>query len=165
HAQELSCKHNFCVQCLAQYTGTLCPAPICAGTRSSDVIVDEMAGNTTTQIAFGSHTMSVLDLEDRQRCDARRGAFACVNVARMHLINCRHRICYDCLTEKIEQNVQNSKSDKHLWKAKIIKNLPIVPSQFSNKKTILLPYSFVSSYTNTKVPSQKPSDKKNMADW
>uniref|UniRef100_A0A0R3PHQ4 Zf-C3HC4 domain-containing protein n=1 Tax=Angiostrongylus costaricensis TaxID=334426 RepID=A0A0R3PHQ4_ANGCS len=109
HVQELSCKHNFCVQCLAQYTGTLCPAPICAGTRSSDVIVDEMAGNTTTQIAFGSHTMSVLDLEDRQRCDARRGAFACVNVARMHLINCRHRICYDCLTEKIEQNVHNNK--------------------------------------------------------
>ncbi|KAE9418866.1 hypothetical protein Angca_001630, partial [Angiostrongylus cantonensis] len=113
--QELSCKHNFCVQCLAQYTGTLCPAPICAGTRSSDVIVDEMAGvegNTTTQIAFGSHTMSVLDLEDRQRCDARRGAFACVNVARMHLINCRHRICYDCLTEKIEQNVQNNEAPR-----------------------------------------------------
>ncbi|EYC22820.1 hypothetical protein Y032_0016g2969 [Ancylostoma ceylanicum] len=108
--QELSCKHNFCVQCLAQYTGTLCPAPLCAGTRSSDVIVDEMAGvegSAATKIAFGSHTLSVLDLEERQRCEARRGAFPCVNAARMHLINCRHRICYDCLSEKINHDVIN----------------------------------------------------------
>ncbi|XGW28630.1 hypothetical protein V3C99_008422, partial [Haemonchus contortus] len=106
--QELNCKHNFCVQCLAQCSGTLCPAPACSGTRSSDVIVDEMAGvegNTVTQISFGTLTLSVLDLDERQRCEARRGAFACVNVARMHLINCRHRFCYDCLSEKIDCDV------------------------------------------------------------
>ncbi|KAK6747627.1 hypothetical protein RB195_000679 [Necator americanus] len=108
--QELSCKHNFCVQCLAQYTGFLCPAPLCEGTRSSDVIVDEIAGvegSTATQIAFGSHTLSVLDLEERKRCESRRGAFPCVNAARMYLINCRHRICYDCLSEKINHDVTN----------------------------------------------------------
>ncbi|KAK6029615.1 hypothetical protein OSTOST_04271, partial [Ostertagia ostertagi] len=95
----------------APLLGTLCPAPVCSGTRSSDVIVDEMAGvegNTVTQISFGSHTLSVLDLDERQRCEARRGAFACVNVARMHLINCRHRFCYDCLSEKIARDVSNN---------------------------------------------------------
>ncbi|VDO94628.1 unnamed protein product [Heligmosomoides polygyrus] len=85
----------------------MCPAPACSGTRSSDVIVDEMAGNTTTQISFGSHTLSVLDLDERQRCEARRGAFLCVNTARMRLINCRHRICYDCLSQKIDQDIVN----------------------------------------------------------
>ncbi|WKY05866.1 hypothetical protein Q1695_006238 [Nippostrongylus brasiliensis] len=108
--QELNCKHSFCTQCLSQCAGILCPAVLCTGTRSSDVIVDEMAGfegNTTTQISFGSHTMSVLDLDERQRCEARRGAFACVNVARMRLINCRHRICYDCFSQKIETDVAN----------------------------------------------------------
>ncbi|CAJ0601732.1 unnamed protein product [Cylicocyclus nassatus] len=109
--QELSCKHQFCVQCLGQYTGTLCPAPLCAGTRSSDIIVDEMAGvegSAATQIAFGSYTLSVLDLEERQRCEARHGAFPCVNVARMYLINCRHRICYDCLSEKLSHDILNN---------------------------------------------------------
>ncbi|KAK6038406.1 hypothetical protein COOONC_24089 [Cooperia oncophora] len=96
--------------------GTLCPAPACPGTRSSDVIVDEMAGvegNTATQISFGSHTLSVLDLDERQRCEARRGAFACVNVARMHLINCRHRFCYDCLSEKIDRDVHHLRTLAH----------------------------------------------------
>nr|CDJ88181.1 Protein Y57G11C.48 [Haemonchus contortus] len=83
--QELNCKHNFCVQCLAQCSG--------------------VEGNTVTQISFGTLTLSVLDLDERQRCEARRGAFACVNVARMHLINCRHRFCYDCLSEKIDCDV------------------------------------------------------------
>lgn len=29
------------------------------------------------------------------------GAFACVNSARMTLMDCRHRLCFDCLTSRI----------------------------------------------------------------
>uniref|UniRef100_A0A914S9U8 Zinc finger C3HC4 RING-type domain-containing protein n=1 Tax=Parascaris equorum TaxID=6256 RepID=A0A914S9U8_PAREQ len=44
----------------------------------------------------------MLQLEERQRCDGRRGAFACVNAARMTLNDCCHRLCFDCLSSRIK---------------------------------------------------------------
>ncbi|VDO46690.1 unnamed protein product [Haemonchus placei] len=88
-------------------SGTLCPAPACSGTRSSDVIVDEMAGMATNYSKKLGEASKIFRLPCK--CEARRGAFACVNVARMHLINCRHRFCYDCLSEKIDCDVYHRK--------------------------------------------------------
>lgn len=34
-------------------------------------------------------------------CDVIRGIFQCVNVARVTLADCHHRVCFDCLAKRI----------------------------------------------------------------
>ncbi|CAD6196955.1 unnamed protein product [Caenorhabditis auriculariae] len=104
--QELNCRHEFCTSCLSHFTGMLCPKVYCVGTRSTDVIVDEMAGMDeygSTQISFGTQAHNVIDLEEKLRCEAMKGQHPCVNIARMHLKHCRHRLCFDCLAEKLQK--------------------------------------------------------------
>lgn len=123
--QELPCRHSFCVNCLSRVPGTLCPAKNCEFTRKTDIVVDEAEGLSPLTIeveipgagveesleetrgqhvVFGAHAHSVLDLEERLRCDGRRGRFACANVARLTLA-CRHSLCTDCLSARISDAV------------------------------------------------------------
>ncbi|VDN08067.1 unnamed protein product [Thelazia callipaeda] len=102
--QTLPCTHRFCKYCLSKCTASqLCPAPCCTHVRHVNVVIDEAdEGEEEKQkISFGQKLPSMLQLEERQRCDGRKGAFACVNSARMTLMDCRHRLCFDCLTTRI----------------------------------------------------------------
>lgn len=103
--QTLPCSHTFCKDCISKCTASqLCPAPYCTHLRHVNVVIDEAdEGDEETQkISFGAKLPSMLQLEERQRCDGRKGAFACVNSARMTLMDCRHRLCFDCLTSRIK---------------------------------------------------------------
>ncbi|CAB3396879.1 unnamed protein product [Caenorhabditis bovis] len=94
------------------FKSTMCPTRFCVGTRSADVIVDEMAGMDeygSTQISFGSNaTLFKIDIEEKQRCEGLRKHLNCVNIARMVLLHCRHRFCYDCLAETIKSASDHS---------------------------------------------------------
>ncbi|CAG9536723.1 unnamed protein product [Cercopithifilaria johnstoni] len=102
--QKLPCSHMFCKDCLSKCSASqLCPVPCCTHVRHVNVVIDEadQDDEETQQISFGQKLPSMLQLEERQRCDGRKGAFACVNSARMTLMDCRHRLCFDCLTSRI----------------------------------------------------------------
>ncbi|KAF1756379.1 hypothetical protein GCK72_012832 [Caenorhabditis remanei] len=101
--QELSCHHTFCNLCMTVYQGILCPVRFCEGTRSTDVIVDEMEGNSGSQISFGAATSTLfkIDMREKLKCEARKKGHACENIARMVLTHCRHRLCYDCLLNRV----------------------------------------------------------------
>uniref|UniRef100_A0A915PX73 RING-type domain-containing protein n=1 Tax=Setaria digitata TaxID=48799 RepID=A0A915PX73_9BILA len=102
--QTLPCSHIFCRDCISKCSASqLCPAPCCTHVRHVNVVIDEAdEGDEEAQkISFGQKLPSMLQLEERQRCDGRKGAFACVNSARMTLMDCRHRLCFDCLTSRI----------------------------------------------------------------
>uniref|UniRef100_A0A0R3RHN0 RING-type domain-containing protein n=1 Tax=Elaeophora elaphi TaxID=1147741 RepID=A0A0R3RHN0_9BILA len=102
--QKLPCSHMFCKDCLSKCsTSQLCPAPCCTHVRHVNVVIDEadQDDEETRKISFGQKLPSMLQLEERQRCDGKKGAFACVNSARMTLMDCRHHLCFDCLTSRI----------------------------------------------------------------
>ncbi|KAK6101578.1 hypothetical protein QQG55_5140 [Brugia pahangi] len=102
--QKLPCSHMFCRGCISKCSASqLCPLPCCTYIRHVNVIIDEAdEGDEEIQkISFGQKLPSMLQLEERQRCDGRKGAFACANSARMTLMDCRHRLCFDCLTSRI----------------------------------------------------------------
>uniref|UniRef100_A0A8R1HMT2 RING-type domain-containing protein n=1 Tax=Caenorhabditis japonica TaxID=281687 RepID=A0A8R1HMT2_CAEJA len=101
--QELNCSHAFCNLCMTVYQGSLCPIRFCEGTRCTDVIVDEMEGKSGSQIAFGvTSTLFKIDMGEKLKCEAMKKGHKCVNIARMVLIHCRHRLCYDCLLLKVQ---------------------------------------------------------------
>ncbi|MCP9259527.1 hypothetical protein DINM_002467 [Dirofilaria immitis] len=107
--QTLSCSHMFCRDCISKCSvSQLCPTPCCIHIRHVNVVIDEAdEGDEETQkISFGQKLPSMLQLEERQRCDGRKGAFACVNSARMTLMDCRHRLCFDCLTSRINVAIE-----------------------------------------------------------
>ncbi|VDO25762.1 unnamed protein product [Onchocerca flexuosa] len=102
--QKLPCSHIFCKDCISKCSvSQLCPTPCCTHVRHVNVVIDEADENDeeTQKISFGQKLPSMLQLEERQRCDGRKGAFACVNSARMTLMDCRHRLCFDCLSSRI----------------------------------------------------------------
>ncbi|UMM26602.1 hypothetical protein L5515_010234 [Caenorhabditis briggsae] len=107
--QELSCHHTFCNLCMTVYQGLLCPVRFCEGTRSTDVIVDEMEGNNGSQISFGAATSTLfkIDMREKLKCEARKKGHACENIARMVLTHCRHRLCYDCLLNRVMFALEN----------------------------------------------------------
>ncbi|CAI2351745.1 unnamed protein product [Caenorhabditis sp. 36 PRJEB53466] len=102
--QELNCQHVFCSMCMTVYQGSLCPVRFCEGTRSTDVIVDEMEGkHGSQQILFGStSTLFKIDMGEKLKCEAMNKGHKCVNIARMVLTHCRHRLCYDCLFVRVQ---------------------------------------------------------------
>uniref|UniRef100_A0A915AGC8 RING-type domain-containing protein n=1 Tax=Parascaris univalens TaxID=6257 RepID=A0A915AGC8_PARUN len=104
--QTLSCAHTFCRECMTHCTASqLCPAPFCTYIRRVNVVIDEAdegCDEGHQKVKLGPKLPSMLQLEERQRCDGRRGAFACVNAARMTLNDCCHRLCFDCLSSRIK---------------------------------------------------------------
>uniref|UniRef100_A0A1I7TD62 MATH domain-containing protein n=1 Tax=Caenorhabditis tropicalis TaxID=1561998 RepID=A0A1I7TD62_9PELO len=74
-----------------------------------DVIVDEMEGNTGSQIAFGVNTSTLfkIDIKEKLKCEARKTGHPCENIARMVLTHCRHRLCYDCLLNRVMLALEN----------------------------------------------------------
>uniref|UniRef100_A0A7E4UUU9 RING-type domain-containing protein n=1 Tax=Panagrellus redivivus TaxID=6233 RepID=A0A7E4UUU9_PANRE len=118
--QQLACGHSFCNTCISMCTATvLCPHPMCSSVRSMDIVVDEadepfdpdldheddaegLAEKHHNRIAFAARLPLVMRLEEKQRCEARRGRFQCANVARITLTACRHSTCFDCIGRRLE---------------------------------------------------------------
>ncbi|CAD5223695.1 unnamed protein product [Bursaphelenchus okinawaensis] len=109
-SQQLSCEHRFCLTCLSLSSnlGT-CPVPGCGTMRNLEVMVDEVDDNDESaggdddgdrhkRVLFAPN---MLQLEERQRCEVVRGMFQCVNVARMTMIDCQHRVCFDCVAKSV----------------------------------------------------------------
>ncbi|CAI5440970.1 unnamed protein product [Caenorhabditis angaria] len=157
---ELNCHHEFCSMCMIVYPGTLCPARFCEGTRATDVVVDEISGinmdsneNRAIVNHFGAggsgSSFSRLDIGEKQKCDSFRKTHRCVNIARMCLIHCRHRFCYDCLMAKIQFAFDN----------KTIAYCPM--SRCCNRLSpseILCSMSQFSSLNSFDLSTQQPSD-------
>uniref|UniRef100_A0AC34R6U2 RING-type domain-containing protein n=1 Tax=Panagrolaimus sp. JU765 TaxID=591449 RepID=A0AC34R6U2_9BILA len=116
--QQLTCGHTFCNTCLSLSGSTgLCPQLLCPAVRSMDIVVDEaddgfdpdledsegegLAEKHHSRISFSSRMPTVMRLEERQRCEARKGRFQCSNAARITLSGCKHAICFDCLGKRL----------------------------------------------------------------
>ncbi|KAK0412814.1 hypothetical protein QR680_006424 [Steinernema hermaphroditum] len=111
--QMLSCLHTCCTSCLSMSHPDWCPNAGCMGDRKTEFVVDEAEGEEAAdesaaineKIDFGPKA-SAIQLEERERCEVIKGYFQCVNVARMYLVNCRHRVCFDCLGQRVALAVQ-----------------------------------------------------------
>ncbi|KAI6185606.1 RING-type domain-containing protein [Aphelenchoides besseyi] len=109
-ASPLACGHRFCSGCLTLCQQLVtCPMVGCIAPRNPEVLVDEMdqeedaaneLGERMNRIGLG-RLPAMLQLEERQRCEGRRGRFQCVNAARMTLLDCRHLVCFDCLSKSV----------------------------------------------------------------
>ncbi|KAH7729032.1 Protein Y57G11C.48 [Aphelenchoides avenae] len=86
-------------------TTPFCPALYCTALRANEIVVDEADDSTSREI-FVQRQPSMLQLEERQRCEVPKGRFRCANVARMTLTDCRHHVCFDCLTERLEMSAK-----------------------------------------------------------
>jgi hypothetical protein len=119
--QQLACGHSFCNTCLSLCTSTvLCPHVLCPAVRSMDIVVDEAdapidsdlmdeqdAENNAAEkhhnrISLAARLPSVMRLEEKYRCEGRKGQFQCFNVARITFTACRHSTCFDCFGKRLQ---------------------------------------------------------------
>uniref|UniRef100_A0A914YRU9 RING-type domain-containing protein n=1 Tax=Panagrolaimus superbus TaxID=310955 RepID=A0A914YRU9_9BILA len=115
--QHLACGHTFCNTCLSMCTATvLCPHLMCPAVRSMDIVVQEADApldpdlmddqdndaveKHQNRIAFAARLPLVMRLEEKIRCDGRKGQFQCFNVARI-TYSCRHSTCFDCFGKRL----------------------------------------------------------------
>uniref|UniRef100_A0A8L7TEX6 RING-type domain-containing protein n=1 Tax=Brugia malayi TaxID=6279 RepID=A0A8L7TEX6_BRUMA len=83
--QKLPCSHMFCRGCISKCSASqLCPLPCCTYIRHVNVIIDEAdEGDEEIQkISFGQKLPSMLQLEERQRCDGRKEELPCCPIFR-----------------------------------------------------------------------------------
>ncbi|TKR81665.1 hypothetical protein L596_015500 [Steinernema carpocapsae] len=109
--QTLACSHSFCCVCLSMCHPDNCPTEGCMGDRKAEFVVDEAEGDgiagdegaaVSETVELGPKaSAAAIRLEERQRCEVLKGSFQCVNSAGMYLLNCRHRICFDCVGKRV----------------------------------------------------------------
>lgn len=162
--QELNCRHVSCNMCMTVYQGSLCPVKFCEGTRSTDVIVDEMEGKTSSQIAFGAaSTLFKIDMGEKLKCEAMKKGHKCVNIARMVLTHCRHRLCYDCLLFKVEFALENSRFcsgahfQHHFQNSRLDAQSPAVLTNFPGPRSTRWQPPPTTSHGSTSLPRSNPS--------